>query len=183
MNGMCKKATTNFGSITNFEKKIEGYQRYLGWIQNARLFLVALVDIEISELYGKIGPKSIKIQAECRCSIEYSKNENQFSTMCIDTKTNDEISRVNVNAHSVNYVNDDDFKTSWISCSLSPANSIILEIDLENGVYLIERVEVFFASLPPTSLSIEKFYNNRWSLLQYFSNDCTGLTNCVKIPT
>jgi hypothetical protein len=159
--------------------------RYNGWLQEVKLFLIALTNTEIAELNSNFDLNSVKIQPECRCPNDFPQNENENSTFCVTNQLNSfsyisKVPRLNENAHPLGYLNDDDFKTSWISCILTITNSIILELDLQNGVYIIERIEIFFASLPPTNMAIERLYKNRWITLQSYSTDC-NTTNCVKL--
>ena len=80
--------------------------------------------------------------------------------------------RLNKYAHSVEQLNDDDFQTSWISCIVSFNNSIAIVLDFQNGAYITERIEVYFVSLPPAVLTIEKFDGQKWELLQTYSSTC-----------
>lgn len=141
-----------------------------------------------------IEDKEVKIQPECRCSNDFPRNENINSTFCITNSaatpgsSNQTIlnksSRLNDFAHPLAFINDGNFKTSWISCILSISSPIVIEIDLYNGVYLLQRIEIFFTSLPPTSLTIEKYYNLEWVLVQEYSLNCDEQksANCVQLP-
>ncbi len=147
-----------------------------------------MVNIEIGNLYGK--KYSATIQPECRCSNEFPRNQDKDSVNCLSNRNEtinllNTISRVNYYAHPINYINDDDFKTNWISCILTITNPITIVLDFENGIYIIQRIEIFFTSLPPTDLIFERYIDNKWSLLQQYSIDCDpsgkNLT-CVKLP-
>jgi hypothetical protein len=134
--------------------------------------LISLVNIEIFELFGI--KKYNTIQPECRCPNEYPRNLEADSTDCLSNRNEsitllNTLSRLNEYAHPINYINDDDFKTSWISCILTITNPISIVIDFENGVYIIQRIEIFFSSLPPTNLIFERYIDNKWVMLQEYS--------------
>lgn len=130
------------------------------------------------------------IQPECRCANDFPRNQYTNSTMCVRNVHTDpslieaQTSRLNEFAHPLEFINDGNFKTSWISCILTLTNSISIEIDLINGIYLVQRMEIFFTSLPPTLLLVEKYLNGQWSLLQAYSIACDGGTNssCIQLP-
>lgn len=165
-----------------------GENTFFGWIQDLKVFTISLVNREILDLFG-IESIDLRIQPECRCSNAYPRNQNRNSTICLKNKFNmldqlDRQTRLNQFAHPLNYMNDDDFKTSWISCILTSTNPIEVVLDLENGVYLVERIEIFFANLPPTKVIIQRFYENQWFEIQRYSIDCDGSDPaCGQIPT
>ncbi|RNA01582.1 atlastin-like isoform X2 [Brachionus plicatilis] len=164
-----------------------GENKFYGWIQDLRVFTISLVNAEVSDLFG-VNSNEVRIEPQCRCANAYPRNQNRNSTICLKNKFNkldqlDTESRLNQFAHPLNYANDDNFKTSWISCILTSTSPIELVLDLENGVYLVQRIEVFFANLPPTRVVIQRFYENRWFEVQRFSIDCDGSDPaCGKIP-
>ncbi|CAF0916506.1 unnamed protein product, partial [Brachionus calyciflorus] len=167
---------------------LEANTKFFGWIQDFQVFSISLVNYEIASLYGSLR-KKLKIQPECRCPNDYPRNSNENSTYCLKNKFSridllDTKSRVNEYSHPISYINDDDFKTSWISCILTITNPIEIVLDLENGIYLIQRIEIFFSNLPPTNLVIERFFNNNWILVQKYSIECSSLeSSCVQLPS
>ena len=88
---------------------------------------------------------------------------------------------MNEYSHDIGYLNDGDLKTTWISCiSMNP---ISLVLDLVNGVYLLERVEIYFSSLPPTNLTLERYFNGKWFVFQSYSTNCTKAdSTCSQLP-
>ena len=146
-----------------------------------------MVNIEILDLYGRTNV-NVSIQSECRCPSEYPRNENENSTNCLSNKNEleyfaNKVFRLNSNAHPLGYLNDDDFATNWISCILTITNPITITMDFLNGVYIIQRVEIFFSSMPPTNLLIERYSNNHWIVIQTYSVDCEDSSLvCVKLP-
>ena len=148
--------------------------------------MISLVNIEILDLFGKTN--ALSIQNECRCSNEYPRNENENSVYCQSNENlpfylQKKIFRLNSLAHPLGYLNDDDFSTSWISCILTVSNPISIVLDLLNGIYIVQRIEIYFTSLPPTELTIERFYNNQWNMIQFYSIACENSNPaCVQLP-
>ena len=138
-----------------------------------------MTNAEFLKLYNK--PGRARIQPECRCPNDFPRNEDESSSYCIKNlhysqdkvRSLDRRFRLNKYAHSVEQLNDDDFQTSWISCIVSFNNSIAIVLDFQNGAYITERIEVYFVSLPPAVLAIEKFDGQRWELLQTYSSTCS----------
>ena len=166
---------------------LKGDNTFTGWIQDLKVFTISLVNAEVSSLFG-VESNEVIIQAECRCPNEYPRNQNRNSTVCLKNKFDilnqlDTANRLNQFAHPLSFINDDDFKTSWISCILTNTNPIELILDFENGIYLVQRIEIFFANLPPTTVVIERFLENKWFEIQRYSIDCDGSDPaCGKIP-
>ena len=102
---------------------------------------------------------------------------------CLTNKknSNKNISRLNRHSHSVGFLNDDSLATSWIS-SIS-SNMIQIIIDLVNGAYLLEQINISFTSFPPTNLVIQRFYENKWYFIHRFSIDCEiNDSTCSQLP-
>lgn len=152
------------------------------------MFLVALVNVETASLFNldELSNGDVVIQPECRCALDTPRNENANSTFCLANSPLPNApmkQRLNVYAHPLDFANDGNFQTSWVSCILSLNQPIIVELDFSNGVYLVQRIEIFFASLPPTQLVIEKFLDNEWSQIQIFSINCNdNNASCIKLP-
>jgi hypothetical protein len=162
----------------------EGIDLFNGWIQEARVFLAALVNIEIMELYDKTNAK-ILIQKECRCPNDFPRNENTESKFCLRNVKNspEREYRLNEHSHSIDFLNDNDFQSSWISCILTIDKPISIVIDLANGIYLLERIEIYFSSIPPTNILLERFSNHQWFFIQSYSIDCNANNiSCSKLP-
>lgn len=128
------------------------------------------------------------IQPECRCPNEFPRNENLNSEYCIKNSldpskltSSSKKNRLNDDTHPLEYINDGNLNTRWISCILTVNNPIVIELDLLNGVYLIQRIEIFFTSLPPTHLTVQKFISDNWITLQVFDTNC-DTDSCVQIP-
>lgn len=148
------------------------------------------------EIYFKFDTfklQDVRLQPECKCPNDFARNENEFSQYCL---RNDEInfdqkniSYLNDFAHPLEYINDEKFETSWISSTLpltssdNAAQPIKISLDFVNGAYIINRIELYFTSIPPTELLIEIYYQSRWRNLQRYSTNCLeNENNCRKLP-
>lgn len=162
---------------------MNGLSGYYGWIQDVRIFLIPLTNAELFDLYMP-GEYFVFIQPECRCPNDFPRNENAYSIFCLKNEptSGDKLQRVNELSHDIGFLNDNDLKTTWISCIST--NPIVLELDNTNGAYILQRIEIFFSSLPPTDLVLDRFYNGTWYPIQRYSTNCTRFDqNCTKLPT
>ena len=166
---------------------------FTGWIQDVNLFLAALTHREIHIFHNGSSYENIRIQPECRCPDDYPVNENKFSTNClpytIDSSTKvKNITYLNTYAHPLEFINDGDFLTTWVS-EFSPLidkksfQPLSIVINLQNGVYILHRIEVYFQSFPARSILIERFYDDEWTKLSNYSLSCkTNDTTCLSLP-
>jgi hypothetical protein len=87
------------------------------------------------------------------------------------------------NAHPVSFLTDNNLNTNWIS-SIA-INPITIYFDIYNGttmIGLVDRIEIYFTSLPPENLIIEGYLNNEWTLLQLYSINCnTRNDSCIQL--
>jgi hypothetical protein len=176
------------------ENLILGKDIFTGWIQDMIVLAVPLSNREIYFNFNRIKPQDVRLQSECKCPNDFSRNENEFSQYCL---RNDEIkfdqknvSYLNDFAHPLEYINDEKFETSWISSTLplmdsadNSAQPIKISLDFENGIYILNRIELYFTSVPPTEILIETNYENKWQILQKYSTACNpNEKNCRKLP-
>ena len=158
---------------------------YFGWMQDVRAFMFPVTNAEIFQFYNQ-NKYRLFIQPECRCPNDYPRNEDETSIFCLTNiydafSSRNKLSRINPFSHSIGYVNDGDSKTSWISCIST--NPISLTLDLFNGVYLLQRIDLFFSSFPPTNLLIQRFYENKWYTIQNYSTSCEpNDLKCFSLP-
>jgi len=161
---------------------LSGLSNYYGWIQDVRIFLIPLTNAEIFDLFRPYE-YSVFIQPECRCPNEAPRNQDKYSVYCMSNHLNktDKLRRVNEFSHDIGFLNDDDFKTTWISCiSTSPVK---LNMDFVDGSYILQRIEIYFSSLPPLNLILERYFNNKWHALMTYSRNCTSSDRtCTKMP-
>ncbi len=145
--------------------------------------MIALTNAEILDLHTPNKYFSF-FQPECRCSNDYPRNENDYSMYCLKNKPddalNEKLTRLNKYSHNIGFLNDNNLETTWISCiSTNPVNIVI---DLFNGDYVLERIEIYFSSLPPTDLVLQRYFNNEWIEIQTYSVNCSSNLNCVSLP-
>lgn len=162
---------------------IQDNLKYFGWIQELRIFLFPLTNLEIFVLYNRnITTGNIFIQSECKCPAEYPRNENEYSINCLpNTLSNKTNLRLNKNSQSIGFINDDNLNTTWMSTA-NP-KQINLTLDFLNGFYLIEQIEIYFTSLPPTNLLMQRFYNDKWLIIHNYSTRCeSNDTFCSHLP-
>lgn len=175
--------------VANFyvARDLSGRSNYYGWIQDVRIFLIPLTNAELLDLHIK-DSYYVFLQPECRCPNDFPRNENKYSMFCMTNENttgsddnNHLMRRINDNSHDIAFLNDNDLKTTWVS--LISTNPISLELDLVNGIYILQRVEIYFSSLPPTSLKLETFYENRWRTIQTYSIECPQFeAGCTQLP-
>ena len=87
---------------------------------------------EIQELYSGTLPR-VRVQTECRCQASHPRVKPLMEHYCIangvDDADNDAMLRLNSEAHNLEFVNDGDSNTYWIS---QFQNNIELTIDLQD---------------------------------------------------
>lgn len=92
---------------------------------------------EIQELYSGTLP-GVRVQTECRCQASHPRIKPQLEHYCIangvDDADNDAVLRLNSEAHNLEFVNDGDSNTYWIS---QFQNNIELTIDLQDDFQVI----------------------------------------------
>jgi hypothetical protein len=170
--------------IGNFiiSQDLSGVSNYYGWIQDVRIFLIPLTNAEIFDLF-KPGEYFVFIQPECRCPNESPRNQNEYSVFCVSNDPNqtDKLRRVNEFSHDIGFLNDNDLKTTWISCIST--NPITLSMDFVNGAYILQRIEIYFSSLPPLNLILERYFKDEWHVLMTYSTNCSRFDKkCTKLP-
>lgn len=74
---------------------------------------------------------SLRILTDCRCPADHPRVKPQQTTICIRNgvpdNNGDEVLRVNANAHPLEYVNDGDSNTFWLTV---PIDDVFVEVDL-----------------------------------------------------
>lgn len=86
-------------------------------------------------------------QSECRCPGSHPRVHPLIQRYCIpngaDDTTNDRVLRLDVEAHPLYYINDDDIGTTWISSVFANTagldHGVSITIDLQNGQYQVMR--------------------------------------------
>lgn len=111
-------------------------------------------DRDILEVFSGKFPH-LHTQSECRCPGSHPRVHPLVQRYCIpngdEDTTNDRVLRLNPEAHSLCYINDDDIGTSWISSLFINAShldrGVTITIDLQNGQYQVMRRLLFFFSV------------------------------------
>uniref|UniRef100_A0A3P9GY58 Laminin N-terminal domain-containing protein n=1 Tax=Oryzias latipes TaxID=8090 RepID=A0A3P9GY58_ORYLA len=99
--------------------------------------------LEIVELYSGVLPK-LHVQSECRCPPSHSRvhpfNERYCIPNAVEDTTSDRVLRLNLNAHSLGYINDQDMSTAWLSKIMTAQEldeGVTITVDLANGQYQV----------------------------------------------
>lgn len=99
---------------------------------------------EIEAVYSARIP-ALHAQASCRCPPSHPRVHPVVERYCIpngaDDTTSDRMLRLHPHAHPLNYVNDNDISTTWVS-SVFPSpekldQGVLITIDLEGGQYQV----------------------------------------------
>ncbi|KAJ8045141.1 Usherin [Holothuria leucospilota] len=168
-------------------QRISGATQFVGRLQDFQFYQDTLTNREIQELATGVFPE-LHVQSECRCPKSHPRINPANSRFCIrngdpDT-TSDELLRLNELAHPLQFANDGDLSTFWVS---SFTNDLIVDIDLTNGQYQVFFVVLQFYSPQPTALTISRKKNDTmdWEHWQFYAEDCStfGLPNNGPLPT
>ncbi|TWW67413.1 Usherin Usher syndrome type IIa protein [Takifugu flavidus] len=140
----------------------KGSNQFIGWMQDFRFYPATLANREIMEVYSGVLPK-IHAQPECRCPQTHPRVHPLVERYCIpsgvEDTTNDRVLRLNLNAHPLSYMNDQDMGTSWISKIMSTQEldeGVTITVDLANGQYQVFYVIVQFGGLLPETVLIQR---------------------------
>ncbi|MEQ2215265.1 hypothetical protein XENOCAPTIV_029877, partial [Xenoophorus captivus] len=105
----------------------------------------------------------LHVQPECRCPPSHPRVHPLVERYCIpnavEDTTNDMVLRLNVNAHPLSYINDQDMGTMWVSKVMSLQEldeGVTITVDLANGQYQVFYVIVQFGGLLPESILIQR---------------------------
>uniref|UniRef100_A0A3B5AVF4 Usherin-like n=1 Tax=Stegastes partitus TaxID=144197 RepID=A0A3B5AVF4_9TELE len=154
---------------------------WVGLSSNGKHFLK-----EIVELYSGVLPE-LHVQSECRCPPSHPRVHPLVERYCIpnavDDTTNDRVLRLNLNAHPLSYINDQDMGTTWLSKIMTTQEldeGVTITVDLANGQYQV----------------IGTVTEQPWMDWQYMARNCNvfemqnnGLlqrpdsVNCLQLPS
>ncbi|KAM3876945.1 usherin [Diretmus argenteus] len=192
-----------------------GSNQFIGRMQDFRFYPATLTNREIMEVYSGVLPH-LHVQSECRCPPSHPRVHPLVERYCIpnavgDT-TNNRVLRLNLNAHPLSYINDQDMGTTWLSKTMAIQEDmdegVTITVDLANGQYQVFYVIVQFGGLLPESVLIQRRSRNTtepqsrtntevpWLDWQYMARDCSvfGLqndgrllepdsVNCLQLPS
>ncbi|XP_008295345.1 usherin-like, partial [Stegastes partitus] len=191
-----------------------GSNQFIGRMQDFRFYPATLTNREIVELYSGVLPE-LHVQSECRCPPSHPRVHPLVERYCIpnavDDTTNDRVLRLNLNAHPLSYINDQDMGTTWLSKIMTTQEldeGVTITVDLANGQYQIFYVIVQFGGIMPESVLIQRrkldlaesesgtVTEQPWMDWQYMARNCNvfemqnnGLlqrpdsVNCLQLPS
>uniref|UniRef100_A0A3B4TAI5 Usherin n=1 Tax=Seriola dumerili TaxID=41447 RepID=A0A3B4TAI5_SERDU len=191
-----------------------GSNQFIGWMQDFRFYPATLTNREIVELYSGVLPE-LHAQSECRCPPSHPRVHPLVERYCIpnavEDTTNDRVLRLNLNAHPLSYVNDQDMGTTWLSKIMTTQEldkGVTITVDLTNGQYQVFYVIIQFGGLLPESALIQRRRLNLtehesrttteqpWLDWQYMARNCSVFemqnngpllrpdsVNCLQLPS
>uniref|UniRef100_A0AAY4ADY9 Usher syndrome type IIa protein homolog n=1 Tax=Denticeps clupeoides TaxID=299321 RepID=A0AAY4ADY9_9TELE len=182
-----------------------GSNQFIGRMQDFRFYPVTLTNRSIVEVFSGHLPH-LHAQSECRCPPSHPRVHPLVERYCIpnsaEDTTNNRVLRLNLDAHPLHYINDNDIGTSWISSVfLSPEilhDGVTVTFDLENGDYEVFYVILQFLSPQPEAVRIQRKTRGspEWRDWQYLAKNCSvfGLedngalerpdsVNCLQFPS
>ncbi|CAB1442996.1 unnamed protein product [Pleuronectes platessa] len=191
-----------------------GSNQFIGRMQDFRFYPATLTNREIVELYSGVLPE-LHVQSECRCPPSHPRVHPLVERYCIpnavEDTTNDRVLRLNLNAHPLSYINDQDMGTTWLSKIMTSEEldeGVTITVDLTNGQYQVFYVIVQFGGLLPESVLIQRqrrdltdaesepTMEQRWLDWQYMARNCSvfrmknngplptpGSVNCLQLPS
>ncbi|XP_067901794.1 usherin [Heterodontus francisci] len=196
-------ATTN--AVIRIGQSLNGSEQFIGRMQDLRFYQTALTNREILEVFSGKLPY-INTQSNCRCPGTHPRVHPLVQRYCIpngaDDTTTDRMLRLNLEGHPLDYINDEDIGTSWVSSVFTDfgqlENGISITVDLQNGQYEVFYIILQFSSPQPEVVQIQrkKTRDSEWLDWQYFARDCTSVfgmannsplehpdsVNCLQFP-
>uniref|UniRef100_A0AAZ1XV87 Laminin N-terminal domain-containing protein n=1 Tax=Oreochromis aureus TaxID=47969 RepID=A0AAZ1XV87_OREAU len=126
-----------------FDVSTAGSNQFIGRMQDFRFYPTTLTNREIVELYSGVLPE-LHVQSECRCPSTHPRVHPLIERYCIpnavEDTTNDRVLRLNLNAHPLSYINDQDMGTTWVSKIMTAQEldeGVTITVDLANGQYQV----------------------------------------------
>ncbi|XP_070688414.1 usherin [Pempheris klunzingeri] len=191
-----------------------GSNQFIGWMQDFRFYPATLTNREIVEVYSGVLPE-LHTQSECRCPPSHPRVHPLVERYCIpngiEDITNDRVLRLNLNAHPLSYINDQDMGTTWLSKIMTTQEldqGVTLTVDLANGQYQVFYVIVQFGGILPESVLIQRRRHDfteleigttteqPWLDWQYMARNCSVFkmqtngplltpdsVNCLQLPS
>ncbi|XP_044201958.1 usherin [Thunnus albacares] len=191
-----------------------GSNQFIGRMQDFRFYPATLTNREIVEVYSGVLPQ-LHSQSECRCPPSHPRVHPLVERYCIpnavEDTTNDRVLRLNLNAHPLSYINDQDMGTTWLSKIMTTQEldeGVTITVDFANGQYQVFYVIVQFGGLLPESVLIQRrrldltdqqsgtTTEQPWLDWQYIAKDCSVFemqnngpllrpdsVNCLQLPS
>ncbi|KAJ1157569.1 hypothetical protein NDU88_010275 [Pleurodeles waltl] len=195
---------TSVNSQMRIGQGFNNTEQFIGRMNDFRIYQVALTNREILEVFSGRFP-TLHTQSACRCPGSHPRVHPLVQRYCIpngapDT-TYDRVLRLNLDAHPVSYINDNDIGTSWISSILNDISDsddgVNIIIDMEHGQFQVFYIIVQFLSPLPEAMIIQrkKSRDLGWEDWQYFARNCSIFcmdnndqldnphsVNCLQLP-
>ncbi|KAM6979899.1 usherin [Aplochiton taeniatus] len=154
-------------------------------------FMLFMFLREVVAVFSGLLPH-LHTQTQCLCPPSHPRVHPLVERYCIpnavEDTTNNRVLRLNLDAHPLSYVNDQDMGTAWVSATLAgPEESplpggeeqlhrgLSLTIDLLNGQYQVFYVIVQFVGPQPEGLRIQRRSGSDpvWRDWQYLARRCS----------
>ncbi|XP_076463865.1 usherin-like [Babylonia areolata] len=153
----------------------DGTGQYIGKIQDIRYYSTTLSNREVQEVYSGTLPP-VRIQSNCRCPPARPRVKSQNTLRCVANGIPESAAsttlRISENSHPVEFANDDNMNTMWIS---KFQRDVALEIDLEDQFEVFTVVLNFYSPLPK-AVTIERQLvtgSPGFQAWQYYAQNCT----------
>ncbi|XP_065144388.2 usherin [Paramisgurnus dabryanus] len=159
-----------------------GSNQFIGRMQDFRYYPKTLTNREIEEVYTGQFPH-LHSQSTCRCPASHPRVHPLVERYCISNAANDttqnKVLRLNQDAHPLQYINDNDIGTTWIS-SVFPNlelldKGITITIDLENGQYQVFYVILQYLNAQPEAVRFQRktLGSSEWKEWQFMAKNCS----------
>ncbi|KAK7487113.1 hypothetical protein BaRGS_00021608, partial [Batillaria attramentaria] len=177
-------------------QSFDGTSQYLGRVQDVRFYSTALSNREVQEIYSGSLPE-VRIQSNCRCPAARPRVKPQDTRYCLPNGVPDNAAdaelRISRFSHPLEFANDIDGNSVWISKFYLQDTPLTLEVDLGDEfqmfcsmpahmITLKDIIAAGFYSPLPKAVSVERYVVERqtWEPWQYYAEDCIvyfNLTN------
>ncbi|KAF7704133.1 hypothetical protein HF521_021205 [Silurus meridionalis] len=184
----------------------KGSNQFIGRMQDFRFYPQTLTNREIEEVYSARFPP-LHTQPSCRCPSSHPRVHPVVERYCIangaDDTTNNRLLRLHPHAHPLNYINDNDIGTTWVSSVFSSKEQLdqglSIAIDLESGEYQVFYLILQFRNPQPEAVRIQRKTRgtSEWRDWQYLAKNCSSSfgmedngplaypdsVNCLQLPS
>ncbi|XP_013386515.1 usherin-like [Lingula anatina] len=155
---------------------VNGSDQFLGRLQGFRFYPVTLTNREIEEVSSGVLP-SVHLQTACRCPPSHPRVKPFRSRFCIKNgvpdNTINQVLRLNNYSHPLEFLNDGDGNSIWVSSFL---DDVTITIDLQDEFQVFYVVLQFYSPLP-TTVTIERKRAGSpvWERWQLYASDCNAV--------
>jgi hypothetical protein len=189
VNGTVQRATSLTSSIFESDDTVylgqiaPDINHYNGLLQEAYFYLQALTEREVQELFAGELP-FIWLNSDCHCPPSHPLADVINADRCtqhpgVNTGRGTVI-RINSNSHTVGYVNDNIYSTSWVSgITEREVNLTMSLISGSQSAYELVFVFIYYGAPAPKAAVLEKSNDEGRSYqpFQYFADNCVEYFN------